>query len=94
MLRLKYKHRCNIILFESSLKQQLKFQIMKTSLYLCKVSVFTVLLLFAHIHVFGTGKIAAQLKDNQTLVVDFFHTDTVLIIVPEACELRDRKSVV
>lgn len=60
---------------------------MKTNLYLFKISVFTVLLLFAHINVFGTGKIAAQLKDNQTLVVDFFHTDTVLIIVPEACEL-------
>lgn len=60
---------------------------MKTNLYLFKISVFTVLLLFVHINVFGTGRMSAQLKDNQTLVVDFFHTDTVLIVVPEACEL-------
>lgn len=61
---------------------------MKTSQYLIKFLVFAVLFFFASTLVYSTNKSSALLKNNQTLVVDFFRTDTVLIVMPDACVLN------
>jgi hypothetical protein len=60
---------------------------MKTNQYLFKLSVFAVLL-FTGVHVYSSSRMSASTKSNQTLLVEFFETDTIIIVVPEACELN------
>lgn len=60
---------------------------MKTNQYLFKLSVFAIVLFFTGIHVYSLDNIAISIKKNQTLLVKFFETDTVLIVVSETCVL-------
>ncbi len=59
---------------------------MKTNQYLFRLSVFAVLL-FTGIHVYSSDNMFSSSDKNQTLLIEFFETDTVLIVVPETCEL-------
>ena len=60
---------------------------MKKIQYLFKLSVFAMLLTLCNVNTYA-GTNASMLKNKQTPVVNFFSTDTVLIILPDTFALN------
>jgi len=61
---------------------------MKKNQFILKLSVFAFLLLFSHVNSAGETAIFSK-KVNQIPVVDFFKTDSVVVILPDQSTLND-----